>query len=213
MKNTKLQNIKVVQQMLNGEHRTQTRTTVGYEKKKEYIKREVGEVWDEVLPDGTIIEWEQKKGYKIRRHKNLKSLSEAREFLSQYPNCYEDCEKKKIKKYSRYDNDTRKIHGMCLDCLARFETQLKIEGTFEEYERTKKLSSLLSLFEEAEIEKEHLKKSLDKISYVNEDGSVEEWSVEGRQAFFEKMDADLENLKNSLIQPLLTSEPKDLNPG
>jgi hypothetical protein len=206
---SKLRNIKVVKDMLEGNHRSQTRTVVGYEPKKEYVKREVGEIWDETLPDGTVIEWEQKKGYKIKRPKNLKVLSDVREFLQQYPNCYVDCKKKKRKNYTKYDDDTRKIHGMCLDCLARFETQLKVEGKFEEYEREKKLNSLIDLFKEAEKEKEIIKQSLESINFANEDGTQERWNVENKEAFLLKIDEDFEKLKNSLIEPLLPSQPEN----
>lgn len=71
---SKLQNIKAVRQLLAGEHKMQTRTIVGYEKAKDSNIRNVGEIWEEVLPNGAVVEWEQKKGYRVKRRKNLKSL-------------------------------------------------------------------------------------------------------------------------------------------
>lgn len=200
---SKLRNIETLNKMLAGEHRTQTKTVIGYTKPEDVKRREVGEIWDETLPDGTVYEWEQKNGYRVKRAKNLKVLSETRAFLQEYPNCYDSCEKKKTRRYTRYDNNTRMIHGMCLDCLARYETELKINGEFEEYERKKKLDSLQALFKDAEVEKTIIKESLKTVAYANEDGTTEEWGSENLTSILEKIDSDFENLKNSLIEPLL----------
>lgn len=200
---TKLRNVDTVRKMLAGEHRFQTRTVVGYEAPKDITQRNVGDIWEETSPDGTVYEWEQKKGYKVKRPKNLKILSELREYLNEYPNCYDDCEKKQTRKYTRYDNDIRMIHGMCLNCISRYETNLKVKGEFEEYERKKKLDSLISLFKDAEIEKEVIKESLAAVSYANEDGSTEKWGTENLQSMLEKIDNDFEELKKSMIEPLL----------
>ena len=54
----KLQNIKAVKEMLAGEHRFQRKTTVGYEGKKDTSIRKVGDIWDETLPNGDVVEWE-----------------------------------------------------------------------------------------------------------------------------------------------------------
>ena len=204
-----LKNYEVLKKFLDGTHRTQTKTVVGYEAKKDVQKREVGEIWEETLSNGTVIEWEQKKGYRVKRPKNLKSLLELRSTLYEYTNCFEDCEKKSTKKYSRYDQEVCTIHNMCLDCLSRVETQLKIEGTFDEYERQKKLQSLQDLFRDAEKEKEVIKNALQSIEYINEDGSREKWDIESKSAFLNKIDTDFEELKNSLIEPLLKSPKKE----
>lgn len=66
---SKLQNIKAVRQLLAGEHKMQTRTIVGYEKAKDSSLRNVGEIWEEVLPSGAIIEWEQKKDTELKEGK------------------------------------------------------------------------------------------------------------------------------------------------
>ena len=58
----KLQNIKAVKEMIAGNHRTQTKNTVAFDEQKEYVKREVGESWND--DEGNV--WEQKKGYKVK---------------------------------------------------------------------------------------------------------------------------------------------------
>ena len=59
---SKLNNIKAVKEMIAGNHRTQTKNTVAFDAEKEFIKREVGDQWND--DEGNV--WEQKKGYKIK---------------------------------------------------------------------------------------------------------------------------------------------------
>lgn len=202
----KLQNIKAIKEMLNNKHFSQNKTVIGYTKQEDITKREVGDIWEEVQPDGTVIKWEQKKGYRVKVPKNLEGISEIRSYLKEYPNCYDTCEKGKTKKYTRYDEDVRLAHGMCLDCLARFETELKIKGEWEDYERRKKLEYLTRLFEDAEIEKNRLKESLEKVSYVNSDGSEDKWEIDNKEELLRKIDEDFYEAKKLLLDPLLEKE-------
>ena len=102
----KLKNIKAVKEMIAGNHRTQTKNTVGFDEQKEFVKREVGEQWTD--NDGNI--WEQKKGYKVK----LGKLSELRDSLKDFPNCKEGCTSHMNP--TRNDLRMKVIHGMCLDC-------------------------------------------------------------------------------------------------
>lgn len=199
---SKLQNIKALQQMISGEHRLQRRTVVGYERSQDTTTRNVGDIWQETLPNGDVIEWEQKQGYRVRRRKNTKILDKVREELNSYPNCYDNCEKKKTRKYTQYDKKIRDVHGMCLDCLALKETRMKAEGTFETYERKKHLESAKAFFKDAEKEKEIIKAALSEIEYVEEDGSSEVWHSDNKQALLDKIDADFDKLKKSILEPL-----------
>lgn len=196
---SKLQNVKAVKQMLEGTHRFQTRKSYGYDKVKDSEIRQVGDIWEEVLPNGSIIEWEQKQGYKVRRHKNMKVLLDLQDEIRQYPNCYEDCTKKK---YTRHDEEIKKAHGMCLDCLVRKETELKIKGEYEEYEKKVTLDYMEGFFREAEKEKEYIKRTLQDLNYVEEDGSVEKWVLENKEELLQKIDTDFEKLKEKMLKPL-----------
>ena len=57
---SKLNNVKAVNQMIRGEHRTQTRKTKGYETKT--IERKIGDSWQ----DDKGQNWVQKNGYKAK---------------------------------------------------------------------------------------------------------------------------------------------------
>ena len=132
MATTKLKNIKAVNEMLLGTHRTQTRTTVGFsdtgtstEKNK---KREVGETWEEKNASGNIEYVTQKEGYRIRSNVSPEMSAyyeKIREELKSFPNCQKEggCT---CKSPSVLDEKFRKIVGMCHDCLVTYETKLKI---------------------------------------------------------------------------------------
>jgi hypothetical protein len=66
------------------------------------------------------------------------------------------------------------IHGKCADCVIEMETQLKIEGKFEEYERNflnQNKKSHLNEFENALNEYEKSKNE----DFITEDGDKERW--------------------------------------
>jgi hypothetical protein len=187
----KLQNIKAIKEMIAGTHRTQTKTTIGFET-KDYVRREVGEQWTDEFGN----QWEQKKGYKVK----LGKLSEVRKEVSQFSNCRKEvCT---CANPSQADKKMMVYHGMCLDCVIDMEHQLKIEGKFKEYERSKILENAKAWLKQAEIEKEILKTGL-KAQYILEDGRVEEWeggiSPEELEA---KIDAEFEKFKTEFIAKL-----------
>ena len=74
----KLKNIKAVNEMLLGEHKTQTKKSISFEGKK-FVKKEVGETW--IDDDGQS--WEQKNGYRVKVGK----FAKLREDLKAFPNC------------------------------------------------------------------------------------------------------------------------------
>ena len=57
---SKLNNVKAVNQMIRGEHRTQTQKTKGYEARN--IERLIGDSWT----DKNGQQWIQKNGYKAK---------------------------------------------------------------------------------------------------------------------------------------------------
>ena len=57
---SKLNNVKAINQMIRGEHRTQTRKSKGYEKKT--LERKIGDSWI----DDKGQKWIQKNGYKLK---------------------------------------------------------------------------------------------------------------------------------------------------
>ena len=187
----KLQNIKAVKEMIAGNHRTQTKNTVGFGEEKNFIKREVGEQWTD--DEGNI--WEQKKGYKVK----LGKLSELRNEINTFPNCRNEvCT---CMNPNRNDLKMKAIHGMCFDCVIDMEHQLKIEGKYDEYERQKMLENGKAWLKQAELEKEALKVAI-KARYINEDGSVEEWDGISWEEMEEKIENEFRIFRENFIQKL-----------
>jgi len=187
----KLQNVKAIKEMLAGTHKTQTKTTIGFDN-KEFVRREVGEQWTDEFGN----RWEQKKGYKVK----LGKLSEVRKEVSQFSNCPKEvCT---CTTPSTADKKMMAYHGMCLECVTDMETTLKLEGKYKDYERNKLLQDANAWLKQAEIEKEILKTAL-KAQYVLEDGRIEEWeggmSPEELEA---KIDAEFEKFKTEFIAKL-----------
>ena len=187
----KLKNIKAVKEMIAGNHRTQTKNTVGFGENKEFVKREVGEQWTD--DDGNT--WEQKKGYKVK----LGKLSELRDSLKDFPNCKEGCTSHMTP--TRNDLRMKVIHGMCLDCVVEMEHSLKMEGKYEEYERSKILENAKAWLKQAELEKDTIKLAM-QARFVNEDGSLEEWDGMSWSEMEEKIENEFRTFRENFIQKL-----------
>ena len=187
----KLNNIKAVKEMIAGNHRTQTKNTVGFDEQKEFVKREVGEQWTD--DDGNT--WEQKKGYKVK----LGKLSELRDSLKDFPNCKEGCTSHMNP--TRNDLRMKVIHGMCLDCVVEMEHSLKMEGKYEEYERSKILENAKAWLKQAELEKDTIKLAM-QARFVNEDGSLEEWDGMSWSEMEEKIENEFRTFRENFIQKL-----------
>ncbi len=197
-------NIRDVYEMLKGEHASQNKATIGYEKVLPVIKRQPGDIWTEVSPTGETIIWEQKKGYRIKKSKHADVTKEIRDYLTDYPNCYADCEKRKTKNYTEIDKDTRKIHGMCLECLAKKETLLKISGGFEEYERGKKIQSLKDQWSAVKVELSAEMAKNRNIDIANEDGTLETFAFENKDEFFKNLGIKIDNYFEAALKDLET---------
>jgi|TARA_B100000085_G_scaffold282324_1_gene310631 hypothetical protein len=195
---SKLKNIKAVKEMLTGEHKTQTKKTISFNGKV-VERKEVGETWT----DDKGQKWEQRKGYKVKVGK----LSKLREELKSFPNCNkETCT---CIEPGQADLKMKAIHGMCLNCVVEMEHNLKMSGEYEEYERKKLLANAEAWLKQAELEKEVLKTTL-KASFVNEDGSIEEWA-EGmsEKELEEKIDKDFETFRKNFIGKLKNEQTTD----
>ena len=194
----KLKNIKAVSEMLEGKHKTQTKKTIAFDG-KEVVRREVGELWTDTKGQ----EWEQRKGYKVKVGK----LAKLREELKGFPNCRKDvCA---CIDAGQADLKMKAYHGMCLDCVVEMEHDLKLKGEYDEYERTKLLNNAEAWLKEAEVEKEVLKSTI-KASFINEDGSIEEWDGLSEDEMVTKIDEGFKTFKTNFIDKLKNKETKEI---
>jgi hypothetical protein len=201
----KLQNIKALKQMLDGNHRMQTRKTIGFSDAKDTAKiREVGEIWEETDQHGNTIWWEQKQGYRVKYgvHPEIaQTLREAQEYLSSFPNCQkETCT---CKQPTRIDEKFRKLVGMCEDCLISYETSLKIKGEFNEYAMKKMEANAKAFFEQADKEVEVLKREISNIHFAGDENDVnpiETWKFQDEESYKKFIDEKYNEFKTKTLE-------------
>ena len=152
--------------------RTGDSTTVssGYIKKD--IDRKEGDVWEE---NGRT--WTIKNGVK----QNISKLQQARD-LGKMPLFCPEC--KQLMK-NRFDADFYKIHKNCFDCQIKFETKLKAQGKWEDYEKSIHNSEIDNMINNYEIWVEDLLNESND-GFISETGEVENWSKVNREKILEQ---------------------------
>jgi hypothetical protein len=155
-----------------------TQRVHGYEGETE-VKHEVGEIWTD--SDGK--KWQQHKGFKSA----VTDLDSVRNFLSKLSNCSKD-ECKTIK-YTHIDKKLIRKTGMCLDCLQKEETLLRLDGTWPYYEDYKITRNSLAFVIDDKMKMEDAFRGLAKTyDMITETGQTEQWT----------WDIDIEQVKEDL---------------
>ena len=138
-----------------------TGTQVGYTKQSQDYKE--GDVWEE-----NNRQWTIKNGLKqtVTKFDKLKKLVT---FPLICPKCSNPMQN------NEYTRKMYNIHSKCLDCVIKMETQLKIEGKWDEYEKGMLNKNKNAMVEDFEQSIEEFYK-MQTESYVTEAGDVESWS-------------------------------------
>jgi len=180
-------NIEIVKDYLSGERPF---TQVGYVPPIEPTHKD-GDVW--VDKNGT--EWIQVGSCRIS-----KKLYDTRESTRQICSV---CEKDVY--WSNSQNDLKFFNktGKCYDCVIEEETKMRLDGTYEIYEKIKVIqnqkSFLLELKQKTEEGLVWLQNKSNKIEYLNEDGTGEFWTDVSRDDFIKTASEDLSEIKKSII--------------
>ena len=153
-------------------------TTFGYEKEADK-KREVGEKW----VDAEGVEWEQKDGFRT----NLTKMDKVREYLQKVSKCSSsEC---KTIKYSTADKTAIVKTTLCIDCLAKQETQLRVDGTWPFYEDYKITLNKLGYVRDLKAQYEEALEGIkQQVEMVNENGTISNW----------QWDIDIEKVKEDI---------------
>lgn len=189
----KLQNIRAINQMLSGTHKSQNKTTVGYQSKEE--DRNIGDKWI----DNNGIQWEQKDGYKVSSAKALEAVMAAIKALkmpSTCPKCNNEM------KNNQYNKKMWSVHKMCFDCVIDMEHEHRINGTYEQYEKDLMRKNIESWLRDARAEMGAIKELLTKAEFVNSDGTVEKWDSPWKgkeQELEELLERDFQKVKAQLL--------------
>lgn len=196
----KLTNKKLLDLYQNGPKKK----TFGYTKAS-VGKREVGETWNEYDSEGNVTcIWEQKEGYRVRRSPNYINVRDIIDNLYTFNSCSESCQKRQTKEYTRLDYRYQKIYSMCTECAVEFETKLKIQGKWEEFQRSKMLNNATDFFKDADHEIKEAAERLNKVEFVNEAGGIEKWtdSTDQKTNKAEEMITGYEMYKKLIIDHL-----------
>lgn len=144
-------------------------TQVGYT--PDVIERKVGDIWED-----EHHRYEKKEGYTLKTGKNSEAFNDIRNYLHEQTKC-KNIECNRVKK-SKTDIKLIQKTGYCIDCLAKIETDIKLQDIWQEYQDYKIYTRMII---EGKIKLEQLKQSLDEVKpfyeYINEDGSVEKWEL------------------------------------
>jgi hypothetical protein len=210
----KLQNVKAVQQMLDGTHKFQTKKTIGFSdaqsKKSEH--REIGDVWEETDSNGNVHVVEQREGFRIRKTKNSKIFQSIRDELQSFPKCRKDtCTCVGI---HQLDQKMRKIHGMCFDCVIEMEHELKKASKYDEYEQNKIRENAMAWLRDAERDVDLLKQTYTQVQQFvsNSNGQVEHWSAKMTAEEFENtIQKQFEEFKTKFLEKLNKENKQDEN--
>ena len=203
----KLQNVKAIQQMLDGTHKFQTKKTHGFSdaesKGKQTEHRNVGDIWEETDVNGNTYVIEQREGFRIRKTKNSDIFQSIRDELQSFPNCKKDvCT---CIGTHQLDQKMRKIHGMCFDCVIEMEHELRTAGTYDEYEHKKIHENAMAWLATAEQDVALLKDTYTQASkfVTSGNGEIEHWSAkmtpeEFNETIQKQFDIFKENFLNKL---------------
>jgi len=127
--------------------------------------------------DRQVYGWKPEMDAEYQAQKEAESPKEKETYI-EYGRVPLWCPKCKNIMSKRLDTKMYWIHGMCLDCVAKMETQLRIEGKWEEYQRNKIKENIRSYIKETEQQVAEQKRTLDNglsvVNVVNEQlGSIE----------------------------------------
>jgi hypothetical protein len=182
-------NLAIVRDYLNGERPF---IQVGYTADSEFSSRKDGEIWE----DANGKKWIKKNGTK-------RAINNVNTSIIESTKCRcKDCNMD-IRWGNRYDEILYNKTGRCQECLAKFETQLRVKGKYEEYEQNKMLRNQLSQAKEFRIkvqESYNFVSSHQKISFPNGDGTSDEWTIERRENILKDLKTDLKKIDKQILK-------------
>jgi hypothetical protein len=166
--------------LMTGKYGEKTSVGTGYTKQQEF--HEEGDVWNE--NDRT---WTIKNGIK----QNITKLDKAKESIH-VPLFCPCCDK--IMK-NKYDKPFYLQYKRCFNCQIEFETELRIKGLWETYEKTILNSDIDGIINEFNIWMDgEINES--NTSYITEAGDIERWVGSSKKKLLENKEETIKYLQN-----------------
>jgi hypothetical protein len=185
-KEFKQSDVQRIRNLVSGNQGDATQTQVGYTRK--YEVRNEGDVWEEFGK-----KWTLKNGVKM----SVNKLDKAKKY-TRIPLLCPDCSKPMK---TEYDKKMFMVHKMCFDCTIKMETQLKIEGRYQEYEDKQVKSNANFMLDEFVNGFDSFLDSFDSNNgFVTEQGDIEDWHVKAldKQKIREQVMKDVEEARAKL---------------
>lgn len=190
--NKKLKNLDTIKKLLDGEHSRQTRRVAAVSDTESKLQKDIDEQWI----DDNGVQYIQKDGYVLKEGK-LKFL---RDSISRPKNCpKETCV---CTTPGQADKKMLAIHGMCLQCVSESETQMRIDGTYANYEKQMILQNVQRWLQDARKDASIIAEYMSSANVVLQDGSVEEWSGENKDSMKEKILAEFDQFETEFLEKL-----------
>lgn len=200
----KLQNVKAVKQLLNGEHSSQTRKSIYTGKTTktpedhEVVERDdLGKpkIWIERDKSGFGTKVTQHDGFRSREPEMniLKSIRKTLEVPTDCPSCGTNMRTKEQKLNFKFWFKRKK----CFGCVLSEEQKIKQDGpdAWKSYQDNIMISNVEAWFNDTDKEVDLIKKQTTEIYYQNADGKLGEMDL---SSFLDKLDIDYKELKESI---------------
>lgn len=188
-------NTETIQKALNGEN---IAIQVGYSDAK-FRKKKIRKDGDKWV-DNKGVKWTQVNGYAKKVESDVtKIIREAQQQICK--RCGMD-----VKWGNRYDTKFYRMTGECYDCVIERETQMRIDGTYEKYEKIKMANNQLSYLQELKQKMTEATSYLKdpenhKLKYVNSNGTVDTWTDETNyHALSKEIQADLKLINKQILK-------------
>ena len=165
---------------------------VGYTTDSDITSRKEGEIWI----DAKGKKWIKKNGFK----KAINNISSST--VDVIKQTCKDC-RMEIKWGNRYDQIFFNKTGRCQECVAKFESKLRLEGKYDDYEQKKLLQNQLSQAREFRTKVQEsfdFVSSHEKISFPNSDGTLDEWTIERRENILKDLKKDIKKIDKQIIK-------------
>jgi hypothetical protein len=168
--------------LVKGKHADKSQVSVGFTKESNQVHKE-GDVWAE--GDKT---WTIKDGIK----QNVTKLDKARETVN-FPIFCPSC-KKPMKPH--LDKRWFNMYKRCFNCQIDFETSLRTQGLWEEYQNFLHNSDVEGLIKEFELWINEEIEHSDIQSYITEAGDVEKWTGSVKNKLLESKEETIKYLQS-----------------
>lgn len=165
-KDFKKSDVQRFRNLVNGEYGAATKTQIGYETSSE-VEHKEGDIWESGGKTWTIED-----GLKV----SVSKLQKARSYIKMpltCPNCGKAMN-------TRLDEKMYPIHGMCFDCVTKFEDDLKRAGLYKEYEKQMMSKNIGKFVEDLKARIQAMREDTE-VKITTDEGTVENWGKASTQ--------------------------------